>query len=177
MRCPDCNKFVSFEQGEPEAELEASGASLTGTIRIVLTCQECSTELKESTFDVEQDLQDDAESAIIAALSGLTPSVTATDEERQAWDATEWDYEAEEESTEMTDRRETVSRKTLKSGKVVERPIKFQYQKQFYGYEAQVKVTVTAAGLKAGGQTQDVTADFTVILSDETQASGMEEMV
>lgn len=54
MRCPDCNKFVSYDDSsEPEAELEVDEQTISGTVRIVLTCQDCDTELKEATFDID----------------------------------------------------------------------------------------------------------------------------
>jgi len=71
MRCPDCNKFVPYGETDPELDLELAqpseddtktaqeagtdtvAANITGTVRIVLTCEECGTELKEATLDVE----------------------------------------------------------------------------------------------------------------------------
>jgi len=48
MRCPDCNKFVSLEPGDPEVEvIEINGQEVSATVRIVLACAECGTELKE----------------------------------------------------------------------------------------------------------------------------------
>lgn len=55
MRCPDCNKFVSFDTDtEPETSLEVDEeGTVTGNIRIVNTCGECGTELKEANLEVE----------------------------------------------------------------------------------------------------------------------------
>lgn len=55
MRCPDCNKFVSFEDGEPEVEsIDVDDAGgVTASVRVVDTCAECSTELREYTFELE----------------------------------------------------------------------------------------------------------------------------
>jgi hypothetical protein len=56
MRCPDCNKFVSLENGEPEEQnLEISHHDgdtfeITGEFRLPRTCSECGTELKEANF-------------------------------------------------------------------------------------------------------------------------------
>lgn len=56
MRCPDCNKFVSLENGEPEEQsLEVSHHDgnrfeVTGEFRLARTCGECGQELKEATF-------------------------------------------------------------------------------------------------------------------------------
>jgi hypothetical protein len=57
MRCPDCNKFVGFDSdSEPEIDvsIDANG-QITGSCRIVNTCAECGTELKEGNFEIEAD--------------------------------------------------------------------------------------------------------------------------
>jgi DNA-directed RNA polymerase subunit RPC12/RpoP len=54
MRCPDCNKFVGYD--EPQVDVESEDIdSNTVTVQIheVLPCQECGTELKEAYMDVE----------------------------------------------------------------------------------------------------------------------------
>lgn len=58
MRCPDCNKFVSLEPNEPEVEsleITATG-EITAEVRFVRVCAGCSIELKEATFEVEDQL-------------------------------------------------------------------------------------------------------------------------
>jgi RNase P subunit RPR2 len=57
MRCPDCNKFVPFgTDTEPEVDAEVDDdGEITGTVRIVLTCEECGQELKEASFDINAD--------------------------------------------------------------------------------------------------------------------------
>jgi len=67
MRCPDCNKFVGNEPREPELNIEASldyapgekpgAASVTGDVRLVLACSDCSTELAEATLDVDVEVK------------------------------------------------------------------------------------------------------------------------
>lgn len=53
-RCPDCNKFVSFEEEEPEINVDVDDeGAITGTCRIVNSCQDCGAELTEYTFDIE----------------------------------------------------------------------------------------------------------------------------
>jgi len=60
MRCPNCNKFVSYD--EPEVEIDESAISegdeenkftATASVRIVLKCADCGEELKEANEDVE----------------------------------------------------------------------------------------------------------------------------
>src|SRR4051812_35969271 len=55
MRCPNCNKFVSYDvDTDPEIEVTISDdGTVTGTCRIVNGCAECGTELKEANFDIE----------------------------------------------------------------------------------------------------------------------------
>lgn len=69
MRCPDCNKFVSLETQEPEVSdlavthnepEDAAGEhtfTITGSVRIVRNCGECSNELKEATLEIEQEAE------------------------------------------------------------------------------------------------------------------------
>lgn len=57
MRCPECNKFMSFDDSaEPELDLDTDGGEVNGSARIVLTCAECGTEMKDATFAVDIDL-------------------------------------------------------------------------------------------------------------------------
>jgi len=55
MRCPDCNKFVSFDEQEPEVEsIEINeDGGVAASVRIVNACADCGTELKEATLDME----------------------------------------------------------------------------------------------------------------------------
>lgn len=57
MRCDQCNKFVSFEEAEPEVnDLSISeDGQVTASVRIVNQCQDCGQELTETTFDMEYD--------------------------------------------------------------------------------------------------------------------------
>lgn len=64
MRCPDCNKFVSMENADPDVDVESSleghTISVTGSIRAVRTCAECGTELKELSFDIDEKIEIEA---------------------------------------------------------------------------------------------------------------------
>lgn len=120
MRCPDCNKFVAFDTDtDPEVnsqDVDADGV-VEVEVRIVNTCAECGTELKEATLNVTIDLaqeiavhyEDNPKCKEAASLS-VDVSVT------------------------RTDRRQTTDR----HGKKITNP---RYQKQFYG--ADVEATVT----------------------------------
>lgn len=108
MRCPDCNKFVPLDtDGDPEVELEADEVTgeVTGTVRIVNACQECGTELTESTFDVDVDFpaaeehmkgHEDSEAH---ALELEEPSVDRTDRSTGKGRGTKTFYGAEADLT------------------------------------------------------------------------------
>lgn len=61
-RCPDCNKFVSLEENDPEIDLLLNPGDnpkdlvIEGTVRLVNACAECGTELKEAILDIEQQI-------------------------------------------------------------------------------------------------------------------------
>ena len=67
MRCPDCNKFVPQELGEPEVQLDLTDerqegqkmVAISGDVRVPITCGECGTELKEGTFTVDTEVEVD----------------------------------------------------------------------------------------------------------------------
>lgn len=61
MRCPDCNKFAAYNDStDPEVEIElADDGTFSGTVRVVLTHDECGTELKEASFDFEGEIPED----------------------------------------------------------------------------------------------------------------------
>ncbi len=59
MRCPDCNRFVSQEAGEPEVDDSTSDMQVSLSVRIVQNCAECGTELKEATLEIERDLDEE----------------------------------------------------------------------------------------------------------------------
>jgi ribosomal protein L44E len=62
MRCPDCEKFVPFEPGDPEISgEEVDNGTVTGQVRIVLTCGECGTELKEANLDFDMAFEHECE--------------------------------------------------------------------------------------------------------------------
>jgi hypothetical protein len=116
MRCPDCNRMVSYNTEEdPEANIELDNEGhISGDIRRVLTCGECGTELKETTFDIDQD----AAGALIE-VEPKTQCPTGDDHE--------WDWEtADEPSVSPTEGRETTDRR----GKKITNP---RYMKTLYG--------------------------------------------
>ena len=60
MRCPDCNKFVSFDtDNDPEVDsVDYQSGEVTASVRIVNVCAECGTEMKEATLELSEDVSD-----------------------------------------------------------------------------------------------------------------------
>ena len=60
MRCPDCNKMVSYDtEMEPEEQDEPKleGETFTAEYRRVLGCADCGTELKEATLEFDDTIE------------------------------------------------------------------------------------------------------------------------
>ncbi len=72
-RCPDCNKFVSYDtETEPEVENvsidipevekgEGANATVSAEVRIVNNCADCGSEMAEAMFELEGDVEIPAE--------------------------------------------------------------------------------------------------------------------
>jgi hypothetical protein len=142
MRCPDCGKFVPFDtEAEPEANLEIdSEGQMSGNVRRVLPCGECGTELKETTFDIDQDLSE------ILQIEGKPASqVPCTSEDQQH----EWDWEhAEEPMVSADSRMEDKDRhgKKIKSSR---------YMTQYYGVLIEGNVTCKNCATVAAYEVKD----------------------
>jgi len=85
MRCPDCNKFVSNEEQEPdEAEIEVDDdGNITVQVRIVNVCADCSAELAEANLDMTADAQSEVEEHKKECLDAAF-SVEQTSSERES---------------------------------------------------------------------------------------------
>lgn len=61
MRCDQCNKFAAYDDStEPEVDVDLNDdGSFSGQVRIVLTCADCSQELKEASFDFDGELPEE----------------------------------------------------------------------------------------------------------------------
>jgi hypothetical protein len=81
MRCPDCNKFVSLEMSEPEIneDLDSNDeGEITGSVRIVRTCAECGTELKEATLELKGDISEELPEKPTVAEGATAPTYEVT---------------------------------------------------------------------------------------------------
>lgn len=62
MRCPDCSRFVVFEEQDPEVtNIDFIEGSINGEVRLALNCAECGTELKETLFNFDADVLNELE--------------------------------------------------------------------------------------------------------------------
>lgn len=171
MLCPSCNKFAAFDtSGDPEVEMEIDRTEdanaedggdaekdldkatdvrlyITGTVRICLTSECCGDEMKESYFDVEEELE-------ISRGEGC------------ACDLSECDISTSES---LTDRSEsetvTIAKRGPNKGKEVRKSIPPRYQKRFYGAEVEIEVSCPCG--KSSVESK---------WSDEVPASGMDEL-
>jgi len=149
MRCPDCNKFASYDDStEPELdELNVNqDGDVTSRVRVVLTHDECGTELKEYTFDLEVDAQ------VFTNTAGDTFDLESHQGEGHG-------IEVESDGDiELTSRTETVNARTG-------RPVNPRYARTFYGYRVGISLNC------ACGSSWHAEAE------DEIAASQMDEMV
>jgi hypothetical protein len=118
MRCSSCSKFVSYDTEVDvevsDEEVSEDGTHLTFSARRVLNCAECGDELKEATFEFDEE---------------LTPEpVPCKDGQEHEWDVTV-------EAT-PTERRETKDR----HGKPIKQS---RYQTQYYGVEGNYSISCT----------------------------------
>lgn len=117
-RCPSCEKFVGLEAGVPEVnDYQVSDeGEVTVEVRLALVCQDCSEEMKETTFNFSE-TPEDLEEHIIA--------------HEEAGD--DFSLSLEEPTFEAEDRYEDKDR----HGK----PIKsYRYMKHFWGVRGDITV-------------------------------------
>jgi len=152
MRCPDCNKFVGFDEADPEIEsLEVNeDGAVSISVRIVNCCADCGTELKEATFEMEADHS--TEFAEHLKAEGI-------EETAEPEPHAEHELSIEEAGYERTNRSGF-----FKKGQFV--PAGGRYAKTFYGAEVSYEICCSCGKFKAEGS-----------LNDDVQASGMDEMV
>jgi hypothetical protein len=147
MRCPSCNKFVSYDTDvEPEENnQEIDGTTFNASYRRVLTCGDCGEELKEAEIEVSYDFSGDIEEV-------EKSEKTETKEEH------EHSFEIESCDVEATTGAVTKDRHG--------RPIRnSRYMATLYGVECQVEVKCECGA----------TASFTT--EESERASSFDELV
>lgn len=183
-RCPDCNKFVSYEdppQTETYSEPEVSSSNcVEGAVRVVLLCGECGTELKDAevefsvTIDHKCEWEDVLDKMNAAGKAKVDADGEYTDAQREAAKAEankpyEDDQFSVEDSSFDGDSRVQdtmlVRRGRGENRKLVRVRVPARYQKTFYGFTG----TVTLACDRCG-QT------FDMEVSGDEQASSFNEL-
>lgn len=54
MRCPDCNKFVSFDDPEVEVDsVDIADGFVNASVTVNLNCADCGTQLKTGTIETD----------------------------------------------------------------------------------------------------------------------------
>lgn len=155
MRCPDCNKFVAYDEATVEFESAVvTEQCLEVTARVVLPCAECGGELKDATIDCTVDFDHECK-------KDGKPDEDYDPESGKQFEIEDEQFEIEDEYPEATptDRMEDKDRR----GKQIKN---YRYMKRFYGFEAQFELRCRKCGEK-----------FTVDVSGEEQASGFNELV
>lgn len=126
MRCPDCNKFVSYD--EPQADVqsvEIDGDSVRANVSVQLNCQECGSTLKDAEIEDERSIDHKC-----AELATSDSDFKEGDEQ----------YEIENDGdAEGTSRIQSTDRhgKPIKSAR---------YMKSFYGFTLETEVKCLKCG-------------------------------
>ncbi len=184
MRCPDCNKFVSFDEGnvdDVEADIDDESGTVTVSGRVVLPCAECGTELKELAVDETVETADDFPRTVLAAVNaecGAKLGSAVTQEWVDANCKVRYELDAEPEFHERV--QATVRVAIKKKGKVIghkEKPIKSsRYMKTYKGVSVTGTVTRTVHVSIPGHPGTEVVDEAPFESLAEDQASAFDEI-
>lgn len=147
MRCPDCNKFVSYDEQEPEVNLDLNDGEVNGDVRVVLPCAECGTELKECTFDVSEDVSGELEDH----NREKHPEKVNKDSDGEEESVDVDNFDLSDDGSEFTTRMKGKGRWT----------------ETFYGHITNYSITCDICGEQVVSRT----------VQDDCKASGMDELV
>lgn len=147
MRCPDCSKFVSFDEPEPELNsVELDGSTLRASVRVVLKCADCGNELKDAEIEAEKEIEHDCKNEAEKARR----------------------EKAGEELFEVTDDGEPAGNDRFQDKDRHGRPIKrARYMRHYYGFDLETTVKCLCCGEE----------DIAVATEGEESASGFNELV
>src|SRR5438045_7117871 len=118
MRCPDCNKFVSYDEPQCEvASVSLDGESVSASVTVQLNCQDCGTTLKDAEIEAQAEFQHEC-----------------TAPRAKDWKANQEQFEIENDGdAEGTSRTQNTDR----HGK----PIRLsRYMKTFYGFTLEPEI-------------------------------------
>ena len=95
--CPGCNKLASLETQEPELENSGlSGGTITAEFHVVRQSACCGEDMKEYTFELEQDVTDQLEAHLKSK-----EHLKANEGQEDSVDDVDWELEiTDEENTE-----------------------------------------------------------------------------
>jgi hypothetical protein len=150
MRCPDCNKFVSYDEPQCEVQnVECDNDSVRASVTIQLNCQDCGGTLKDAEIEAETEIEHECK-----------PKAEREKDWKSAPDYKDGDEQYQLESDgdpEGTNRMETKDRhgKPIKSAR---------YMKSFYGFTLESEVLCRKCG-----------ETFSVTTEGEEQASAFNE--
>jgi hypothetical protein len=150
MRCPSCEKFVSYDtevEPEEQTEPEVTDQTVTAEYRRVLTCADCGEELKEATIEIDGEISCDL------------PCKETKQGKKLGEEEPEHEWTVESSSASATERSQTTDR----HGRPITRA---RYMRHFYGVEVTVELKCQKCGTEHS-QTFD----------NDEQASGFDELV
>jgi uncharacterized protein with PIN domain len=119
LRCPDCNKFVSFDtETEPEVQSEQvdENGAVEFSVRITNNCADCGTELTETTLEMEDTVPEE----LLADHKG-----------------DEHEYSVEVVSASRTERQSVPQKTSKKTSKTT---VWYRGAKTYYGAEIEYSV-------------------------------------
>lgn len=150
MRCPDCNKFVSYD--EPQCEIgsvEIDDETVRANVTVQLNCQDCGSTLKDAEIEAEAAVGHECKPEAERGKDWEPDADFKKDDDQ---------YEVESDGdAEGTNRMETKDRhgKPIKSSR---------YMKSFYGFTLESEIKCRKCG-----------ETFSVTLEGEEQASAFNE--
>lgn len=148
MRCPDCNKFVSYDEPQIEiSSVDSDGTCVRSIVTVQLNCQDCGTTLKDSEIESEMEIDHEC-----------NPDTAKSHQKDHPFSEGDDQFEIENEGNAQGETRtETKDRhgKEIKSSR---------YMKTFYGFTLDTDVKCNKCG-----------EIFTVTTSGEEQASSFNE--
>lgn len=124
MRCPDCNKFVSYD--EPQCEVnsvELDGSTVRASVTVQLNCQDCGNTLKDAEIEGESDFEHECKGDTL-------PKFDKTGEQFEI------ENDGDAEGTSRTQDKDRHG-KQIKSAR---------YMKTFYGFDIQPEVKCLKCG-------------------------------
>lgn len=167
MRCPDCSKMVSLDFGDPEiedfscsVELDDEGnlvAELSASARIVRSCADCGTELKEATLDLSYEGVALGHDLLVGALGGVAHVEAVPEGERGGNTPKPWRWAKGHSPRQPGSEPDSVDQVEEGGGR---------YKKSYFGACVSVEVECECGEVLC-----------TVEATDKVAASAMDEMV